>query len=195
MTNANETSALWNSFADVRAKWGWFIALGFFFVAAGAVAASNLLVATIATVYYVGALMIVASVMQIIQSFQIKTWGGFLLWILSGILYAIAGVMTFINPLLASFALTLLLAVFIGASGVFRIWLGYQSKSEKGWGWIVASGIVTFIAGIIFIIGWPTNSLWLLGLLLAIDLIFQGCALVAFGLHLRAKSDKVSQPA
>lgn len=195
MTNANEISALPNAFSDVRAKWGWFIALGIVFVVAGAVAASNLLVATIATVYYVGAMMVVASVVQVIQSFQIKTWGGFLLWIVSGILYAVAGITTFMNPLLASFALTLLLAVFIGASGVFRIWLGYQSKPEKGWGWIVTSGVVTFIAGIVFLFGWPTNSLWLLGLLLAIDLIFQGCALVALGLHLRQKPAGVAQPA
>jgi len=173
-------------FAEARAKWSWFVALGFVFVALGAIAVSNLLLTTIATVYYVGALMIVAGAMQIVQSFRVKSWGGFFLWILSGVLYAVAGLMTLMNPLLASLLFTLMLAVLTVASGVVRLWLGLRARADHGWGWIVASGAITTIAGLIFLLGWPVNSLWLLGLVLAIDLIFQGCALVGLGLRFRA---------
>lgn len=175
-----------SAFAEARAKWGWFVALGVIFIALGAVAASNLLLATIATVYYVGALMIVAGVMQIVQSFRVKSWGGILLWILSGVLYAVAGVMTLMNPLLASSVFTLMLALLTIASGVVRLWLGFRARADHGWGWMIASGAVTTIAGLVFLLGWPVNSLWLLGLVLAIDLIFQGCALVGLGLRFRA---------
>ncbi|MVT64904.1 HdeD family acid-resistance protein [Bradyrhizobium pachyrhizi] len=185
MTNAYQTSALPGAFADLRARWGWFVVLGIVFIVLGAIAISNLLVATIATVYYVGALMTIAGVMQIIQSFRVKTWGGFLLWLLSGVLYAAAGLMTFINPLLASFVFTLMLALLTLSSGMLRLWLGFQARAEHGWGWIIASGVVTTVAGLIFLLGWPINSLWLLGLLLSLDLAFQGCALVGLGLRLR----------
>jgi uncharacterized membrane protein HdeD (DUF308 family) len=185
MTNASEFSAPSGAFAEVRGKWGWFVGLGVVFIGLGAIAVSNLFMGTIATVYYVGALIAVAGVIQIIQSFRVTTWGGFLLWLLSGVLYAAAGVMIVMNPLLASFALTLLLALLTAASGVSRLWLGFQTRSEHGWGWIAASGLVTTIAGLIFLLGWPVNSLWLLGLLLSIDLIFQGCALIGLGLRLR----------
>jgi uncharacterized membrane protein HdeD (DUF308 family) len=44
---------------------------------------------------------------------------------------------------------------------------------------------VTALAGVVFLLGWPVNSLWLLGLFLAFDLAMQGWALIAFGLALR----------
>ena len=66
-----------------------------------------------------------------------------------------------------------------------RIWIGFTSKSLEGWGWVVAAGVVTTLAGLIISSGWPVNSLWMLGLFLAIDLIFQGITYIAFGLGLR----------
>jgi len=185
MTNAYQTSILPEALAEERAKRGWFLVLGIIFVVLGAVAVSNLLYATIVTVFYVGLLMIVAGVAQIVQSLRIKTWGGFFLWLLSGLLYAGAGVIAFANPLLASAILTLLLALLTIASGLMRLWLGFQAQSEHGWGWIIASGIVTTLAGLIFVLGWPVNSLWLLGLVLSIDLVFQGLTLIGLGLRLR----------
>jgi uncharacterized membrane protein HdeD (DUF308 family) len=186
MTTTNQASMLPRAFADAHAKWGWFVGLGLVFIVLGAVAAGNLFLATIVTVYYVSALMIVAGIIQVVQSFRVKTWGGFLLWMLSGVLYAAAGLVTSMNPLLASFLLTLMLALLTLASGAARLWLGFQARADHGWGWIIASGVVTTIAGLVFLLGWPVNSLWLLGLLLAIDLVFQGCALVGLGLRFRA---------
>ena len=185
MTNAYQTSILPEALAEARARWGWFLLLGIIFVILGAIAVSNLLYATIVTVYYVGLLMIVAGIAQIVQSLRIKTWGGFFLWLLSGLLYAGAGIIAFANPLLASAILTLLLALLTIASGLMRLWLGFQAQSEHGWGWIIASGIVTTLAGLIFVLGWPVNSLWLLGLVLSIDLVFQGLTLIGLSLRLR----------
>jgi uncharacterized membrane protein HdeD (DUF308 family) len=59
-------------------------------------------------------------------------------------------------------------------------------RPESGWGWILASGVITTLAGIVVAFGWPVNTLELLGRVLAIDLIFQGVAAIAFGLALRA---------
>lgn len=173
-------------FATLRAGWGWFVALGVAFIMLGLIASSHLLLATIVTVYYLGALMVLAGVLQVVQSFQLKQWGGFLLWLASGILYAAAGIMAFLNPALASSALTLLLALFTAASGIARTWLGAGAMSEPGWGWVVASGVLSTIVGLILLLGWPVNSSWVLGLVLAVDLVFQGCAMLAAGLRLRS---------
>ncbi|MGE7471918.1 HdeD family acid-resistance protein [Bosea sp. NPDC003192] len=175
-------------FPTLRAGWGWFVALGVAFIILGLVASSHLLLATIVTVYYLGGLMMLAGVLQVVQSFQLKQWGGFLLWLASGILYAAAGVMAFLNPALASSALTLLLALFTAASGIARTWLGAGAMSEPGWGWVVASGVLSTIVGLILLLGWPVNSSWVLGLVLAVDLVFQGCAMLAAGLRLRSAS-------
>lgn len=170
----------------IRAAWGWFVALGAVFIILGLIASSHLLLATIVTVYYLGAAMIMAGILQIVQSFRLARWSGFILWLLSGLFYVGAGVMSFMNPALASAALTLLLALFTAASGITRIWLGAGAVSERGWGWVVASGILSTVVGLIFLVGWPVNSAWLLGLLLSIDLIFQGCALLGTGFRLRS---------
>jgi uncharacterized membrane protein HdeD (DUF308 family) len=115
----------------------------------------------------------------------VKTWGRFFYWLLSGLLYAVAGFYAFYNPLLASAVLTFLLAAALLASGALRTWVGYQNRAEKGSGWIIAAGVITALAGLVIAFGWPVNSLWVLGMFLAIDLIFQGWTFIAFGLALR----------
>lgn len=170
----------------IRAAWGWFVVLGAVFIILGLIASSHLLLATIVTVYYLGAAMIMAGILQLVQSFRLARWSGFILWLLNGLLYVGAGIMSFMNPALASSALTLLLALFTAASGITRIWLGAGAMSERGWGWIVASGVISTVVGLLVLVGWPVNSAWLLGLILSIDLVFQGCALLGTGFRLRS---------
>ena len=172
--------------AELRSKWGWFIALGVALLFMGAFAIANLFTATVASVYLLGIVMIVAGFAQIITAFQVRRWGGFLFWLLSGLLYGAAGFFAVYNPVLAAATLTLFLAVMLIASGVTRIWSSLQLRPESGWGWIMASGVLTTLVGIVFLLGWPVNSLWLLGLVLAIDLIFHGISQILFGLALKA---------
>ncbi|RVD63200.1 HdeD family acid-resistance protein, partial [Mesorhizobium sp. M4A.F.Ca.ET.029.04.2.1] len=111
--------------------------------------------------------------------------GRFLYWLASGLLYAVAGFFAFDNPALASAVLTLLLAASLVASGVLRAWVGFHHRPEKGWGWLVAAGVISALAGLVIAMGWPVNSLWVLGLFLAIDLVFQGWSFIAIGLALK----------
>ncbi|MBC2886242.1 HdeD family acid-resistance protein [Ochrobactrum sp. CM-21-5] len=171
--------------AELSSKWGWFVALGIAMLILGAIAFGNLVLATVVSVYYVGLMMLIAGVIEIIHAFGVKTWGSFFFWLLSGLLYAAAGIVAFVNPVLAAGVLTFLLAATLLGSGAFRIWLGFKSKPSKGWGWIVAAGVVTMLAGLVIAMQWPVNSLFILGLFLAIDLIFQGWSFIAFGLGIR----------
>lgn len=61
-------------------------------------------------------------------------------------------------------------------------------KPTKGWRWIVASGVITALAGFVIALGWPVNSLWILGLFLAADLIVQGSTMIAFSLGIRNRN-------
>lgn len=172
-------------FSELRAKWGWLVALGVIMLFLGGIALANLFLATVASVYYVGALMLVGGVLHVAHAFQVRGWESVLFWALSGLLYLMAGLLTFANPLLASAILTLLIGVALIFAGLVRLWVGFRLKGAEGWGWIVLSGVVTTLAGIIIAIGWPVNSLWILGLFLAIDLVMQGWSLVALGLALK----------
>ena len=147
-----------------RSAWAWFVALGAACVALGLIAALNLYAATVASVYLVGIIMLVGAVVQVMHAFQVRRLSGFFVWLLSGVLYGAAGITAFVNPLLAAAVLTLMLAFALIFSGVMRIWWSNWLRPLRGWGWITASGVITVLVGIIFVIGWPANVLWLLGM-------------------------------
>ena len=174
--------------SELRAKWGWFVALGVVMLVAGALAMANLFLATVVSVYYVGALMLAGGVFQIIHAFGVKSWGRFIWWLASGLLYAAAGIVAFMNPILASLVLTLLLAAALVAAGVMRIMVALAQRSEPNWGWILATGVVTALAGLVIAVRWPVNSLFILGIFLGVDLIFQGATLTSVGLALRRRA-------
>lgn len=164
--------------------WGWFVALGIALIALGLLASADLFAATVATAYYVGILMFAGGVLQLTHAFASRGWGNVLFWLLSGLLYLLAGVSVFLDPLFAASFFTLMLAVFLGLSGLFRLWVGFGARLS-GRGWIIASGLASIAAAVVIAIGWPVNGLWVLGLILAIDLTFQGAALLFTGLTLR----------
>lgn len=172
--------------APLRAKWGWIVALGVVYVVAGVIALGSLLMATVATVLIVGIMMIIAGVAEVINAFQIKTWGRFLLWLALGVLYIVAGLAAWDNPLLTAVWLTLILGAVLVASGVMRIFLGFSMKEGTPWVWVVISGVVTLLLGGIILVHWPVSSLWALGIFLGVDLVFAGSSWIAVGLGLRA---------
>src|SRR6201984_1015840 len=114
--------------APLRAKWGWIVALGVVYVIAGFIALGSVVTATVASVFIVGIMMIIAGAAETINAFQIKSWGKFLIWALLGVLYIVAGFVTFENPLFAAVLLTLLLGASLVASGVMRIVLAFSMK-------------------------------------------------------------------
>ncbi len=169
----------------LRSKWVWLLLAGIALVAVGFVAAVNVVSATVASIFFIGAMMIIGGVVQLIHAFQVKTWKQSLLWVLVGVLYVVAGFLAFMNPLLASAAFTLMFAFSVIAAGIVRIVAGFQIRPESNWGWLVAAGVLTLLVGAILLAGWPVNSLWILGFLLAFDLVFHGVALTMFALSLR----------
>ena len=170
---------------QIRDKWGWFLALGILLLVFGLVAFLNLLAATVASVVYLGVMMLIGGALQFFHAFQAKGWRHSLFWGLSGLLYLLAGLLAFWNPLLTAAAFTLFMAAALVVAGGFRIWVGYRMRPVTGAGWIIFAGIITMLAGIVIAIGWPVNSLWILGLFLAVDLTMQGWALVAVALAAR----------
>jgi uncharacterized membrane protein HdeD (DUF308 family) len=164
---------------------GGIVALGVIYSVAGFIALGSVLTATVMNVFIVGIMMLIAGVAEVINAFQVKTWGKFLFWVLLGVLYIVAGFVTFENPLLAAALLTLLLACALIVSGIIRIILGFSMKRGMPWIWVALSGVVTLLLGLIILNHWPVSSLYILGLLLGIDLVFAEASWIGMGLSLR----------
>jgi uncharacterized membrane protein HdeD (DUF308 family) len=172
----------------LRAKSGWIIALGVIYVIAGLIALASIVEATVVSVFIVGIMMLIAGVAEVINAFQVKSWGKFVFWLLLGALYIVAGFVTFENPLLAAAILTLILGVALITSGIMRTILAFSVKEGVPWIWILVSGLITLLLGIVILVHWPVSSLYILGLFLGIDLVFAGAGWIGLGLGLRRRS-------
>jgi uncharacterized membrane protein HdeD (DUF308 family) len=106
---------------------------------------------------------------------------------LLGVLYIVAGFLTFENPLLAAAVLTLLLGFALVASGIMRIVLAFSMKQEMPWIWVAVSGVITLLLGLIILVHWPVSGLYILGLFLGIDLIIAGLGWIGIGLGLKRR--------
>lgn len=172
----------------LHVKWGWIIALGAVYLVTGVIALGSVVMATVASVFIVGIMMFIAGISEVINAFQVRGWGQFLLWLLLGILYIVAGFVTFENPLLAAAVLTLLLGAALVASGIMRIILAFSMKGSVAWGWVLLSAAITLLLGLIILAHWPVSSLYVLGIFLGIDLIMAGVGWISLGWALKGRA-------
>jgi len=185
MSNLRNLSPFPSDLRPLHAKWGWIVALGVVYLITGLIALGSVVMATVASVFVVGIMMLIAGVGEVFNAFQMRGWGKFLLWLVLGALYIVAGFFTFENPLLAAAVLTLLLGASLAASGVMRIILAFSMKDGPFWVGILVSGLITLLLGLIILAHWPVSSLYVLGIFLGIDLIFAGIGWIGLGLGLK----------
>ncbi|MCO6416553.1 HdeD family acid-resistance protein [Siccirubricoccus sp. KC 17139] len=120
--------------AELRSRWEWVVALGVALFMLGILALGNLVLATLASVLFVGAMMVASAVAQAIHAFRVKGRRGFTFLAAQQPSLQGRGVVTFANPVLAVVMLTLTLAFALIASGVLRVWTGIGLRASPGWG-------------------------------------------------------------
>jgi uncharacterized membrane protein HdeD (DUF308 family) len=170
----------------LRGKRGWIVALGLVYVIAGLIALSSVVFATKVTVFVVGIMMLISGIAEVINAFQFKSWGKFLVWLIVGLLYIVAGFVTFENPLLTAAILTLLLGIALVVSGVMRIILAFGLREGVSWTSVILSGVVSLLLGLIILVHWPVSSLFVLGVLLGVDLLIIGIGWIFVGAGLKS---------
>ncbi len=168
-----------------RTGWGWFVALGIAQLVLGIIAWFDVIAFTIAGVIFIGALLVVAGVFQIVHSFMDREWGGFALHLLVGVLYVVGGFLLMDEPLQGSVVITILVAVALIIGGILRIAIGVQHRHMPGWGLLIAGGVISLLVGVMLYVMLPWSGLWVVGTLIAIELIFHGVSWIQFGLTLR----------
>lgn len=169
----------------LRRNWGWFVGLGAVLILLGGLAISYPVAATVTTVELFGVLLVAGGAVEIVSGIWARGWGGLFLHLLSGVLSLFVGVVLLDRPLIGAGVYTLLLAVFFVASGLVRVFVS-ANRQFSGWGWGLVSGAVTFLLGLMIWRQFPGSSLWVIGLLLGVDLIFNGWSWVMLGLAVRS---------
>lgn len=171
--------------AKLRRNWLWIVLFGAALTLSGLLALGAVELATIATVLMVGVMMLVAGTAELAMGFRARDWSHFFLWVAGGIIYLAAGLFAAINPLLASVVLTLMLGAGLIAAGAVRIVHALQLPASNHRLPVIGSGLISLFLGMIIVAHWPINSIAVLGILLAVDLIFHGVGWIAVGFWLR----------
>jgi uncharacterized membrane protein HdeD (DUF308 family) len=175
-------SAIEAARAQIRDNWGWFLALGIVFVVAGVVSIAFPLLSTIAAKIVLGWIFIVGGMLMVMHAFSSVGWRGFLLGLLIGVLYVVAGAWLAFFPFTGIITLTLLLAALFVAEGVLEVVMAVRVRPHEGWGWLLLSGIVAVAVGILIALGLPNSATWAIGLLTGLNLLSTGVSFIVLAL-------------
>ncbi len=190
-TSAHQPASLGTHLVPLRRNWGWLMAEGIVLIILGVLGLGAVALLSLASAIWFGAMIFVGGVVVLIDAFRHQGWRSRLWHILIGALYLAVGVMTFVNPLLATASLTLLVGAALVTTGVLRLIVAFQNRQLPYWTWVALSGVLSLLLGGMILMQWPGSSLWVLGTFLAIELIFQGWAAIALARAIRSTFDGV----
>jgi uncharacterized membrane protein HdeD (DUF308 family) len=163
---------------DVRRGLGWLIGLGVLMILLGIAAIVEPFIATIAVARVLSWTLLIAGVVRAVHAFQSRYHRGFWLKLLVGLLYIITGVLLLSNVLGAKLTLTLAFGWVILAQGILEIIAAFKARPEPNWGVMLTSGIIVTIFGVLILLRWPFNAVWLLGFFAGTSFIFAGVWMV-----------------
>jgi uncharacterized membrane protein HdeD (DUF308 family) len=169
---------------QIAQHWQWFLGLGLVSIILGTFALGSSVLVTLASVVLFGWILLIMGGIEVGHAFWQRQWGGFFLHLVNGILSIVVGFLLATSPGASAVVLTLLLAMFFMAGGLFRIFTALMMRFPS-WGWRLLNGIVTLVLGILIWNQWPVSGLWVIGLFVGIDLIFSGWTTVMLALAAR----------
>jgi len=167
--------------------WVLFLIEGIVLLILGAIAVVIPPIATLAVTIFLGWLILISGVIGLITTFWMRHAPGFWWSLLSAILGIIVGIMLLASPVIGALSLTFVLIAFFLIEGAVTIMFALDHKRELSgqWGWMLVSGIIDLVLAAMILAGLPSTAAWAIGLLVGINMIFGGAALIAMALHAR----------
>jgi uncharacterized membrane protein HdeD (DUF308 family) len=172
-------------FKPTASKWGWFVVLGVVMILAGMFALGDVVAFTLISVVFIGAMLMVGGIFQIIHAMMTKGWSGFAFNVLMGLLYIIGGVLIMQEPVQGSVILTILIVISLLVGGIMRAVVAIRHREVPGWWLMLLGGLLSVAVAVMLYVSLPWSGLWVLGTLIAIELLIQGFTWVLFGFALR----------
>jgi uncharacterized membrane protein HdeD (DUF308 family) len=162
-------------------NWKLLMAGGILSVVLGAIAIILPPLASVTITYVVGILLLVGAVAYVAEAISRGTTGHRIWSAIVAVVYVIAGVWILINPIEGTITLTIVLIVFFLAMGVMRViaGIGMRRAGEPNSGWIIVNGVLSVAIALLVWADFPSSAAWAIGLLVGIQLLFDGMALIA----------------
>jgi uncharacterized membrane protein HdeD (DUF308 family) len=188
MTSVQNVSEMQDALKDaLKTHWKLFLFQGVVMVILGILAVAWPAVATLAVDIYIGWLFLISGTVGLVAMFSARDVPAFLWTLLTAALAMAVGVLLIWKPAEGAESLTIVLTAFFIAEGVFQIAgsSAYRDAMPGSWGWMLASGISDLILAGLLIMYWPVSAAWALGLLVGVNLITSGVAIVVTAIEAR----------
>jgi uncharacterized membrane protein HdeD (DUF308 family) len=180
--------------ASLHAHWKLFLVEGIILMLLGLASVMLPLIATIAIALVVGWVFLLSGIVGLIATLRMRGAPGFWWSLYSGILGVAAGIVLLRWPLGGAFSLTVILTVFLALEGIVSIMFALDHKRELSgrWAMMLISGVVDLILAGVIGAGLPGTAAWAIGLLVGVNMIFGGSALIAMALHARGTAARLA---
>ena len=185
--NVNPLEAFSNT---LREHWKLFLGEGIVLLVLGLIAVALPMLATIGFTIVLGWLFLFSGLIGLATTFMMRGAPGFWWALLSALIGIGAGVVLLMSPVSGAVSLTLVLIAFFVVEGVATIMyaVAHRAQLADRSGWMIFSGVVDLILAVMILAGLPSSATWAIGLLVGINMIFGGGAMI--GMALAAKNGK-----
>jgi len=193
-TDQSDIKGLQRAVANaLHQHWVLYLVEGVVLVVLGLIAVVIPPLATLTVTILLGWLFLVSGVMGLITTFWMRQAPGFWWALVSAVLGIGVGALLLALPVSGAFSLTIVLVAFFIIEGVASIMFALDHKRELSgrWGWMLLSGIIDLVLGAMIFVGLPSTAVWAIGLLVGINMVFGGSALIAMALHARNAAPKI----
>jgi uncharacterized membrane protein HdeD (DUF308 family) len=182
--------------AAIHRHWGLFLVEGLVLIVLGTLAVLVPAVAAVAATAVFGWILLISGVVGLIATFRAQGSPGFAWSLISAILGIAAGAILLSMPVQGTLTLTAVLIAFLLVEGLATVLfaLEHRKGSSGRWSWVLTSGIVDLVLGVMLLAGLPGTAVWALGLLIGINMMFGGWSLVWMALHARSEVMATTAP-
>jgi uncharacterized membrane protein HdeD (DUF308 family) len=160
--------------SNVRRATTWSIVLSILMIAAGILAIVAPTVAGVAITAIVGWLLVFSGLLHLAFAWRAGRASAVVWEILLGVLYGAIGFYLIARPVLGLASLTLAIAIYLLIEGVLEFVLSFQLRPAGGSGWLMLDGVVTLVLAVLIWSTWPASSVWVVGVLVGISMLFSG---------------------
>ena len=165
---------------------GALIGLGILFIVLGMIGVAGQVLFSLVSVNVLGIFLFAGGALQAVHAFKSTGWKSVSVQLIFAILYIAAAIYVWAFPIPALEAITLWLAAIFFVTGFLRLISAFQHRHFAQWFWLALSAVISILMGVLIMNNFPAASLWLPGLLIAIELLLQGWSLLFMGFAARS---------
>ncbi len=170
---------------ELHKNLGWYIAFAIAMMILGILAIVAPVAATFAVERLAGIAFAVGGILLVIHAFKWRISERFFFTFILGAIYFAFGIFLLAYPLGGTLTLTMMLGAFLFVSGVIKIVNAFRIHPSSIWGWVLLSGLISLFLSIVILAGMPLTALWVVGLIVGIDIMFGGLAMLMVMLAVR----------